>query len=66
MKDYPMKKDIELDNLLEEHQNLLLPININMEELSEEEQIIKAMKIVEGIKKGEIKVYPIDTLWEEI
>ena len=37
-----------------------------MEVLSKEEQIIKAMKIVEGIKKGEIKVYPIDTLWEQI
>jgi len=61
-----MKKDTELDNLLEEQQNLLNPINISMEALSEEEQIIKAMKIVEGIKKGEITVYPIDTLWEQI
>ncbi len=34
--------------------------------LKEKEQVVKALNIVKGVKKGSIKVYPIDTLWDEI
>ena len=61
-----MEKDIELDNLLEEYENILTSKDISVETLNELEQIIKAMKIVKDIKKGKIKSYPIDTLWEQI
>jgi len=61
-----MKKDTERDNLLDKQQNILNPITISMEALSEEELIIKSMKIIEDVKKGKTKSYPIDTLWDEI
>jgi hypothetical protein len=61
-----MKTHIKQNTLLEAKKDIVTLNNINRDTLSEKEQIIKAMKIVEAIKKGTMKVYPIDTLWNKI
>ena len=50
----------------EDRDTVIKSLKDRIEELKEKEKIDEALKTVEGIKKGDIKVYPIDTLWEQI
>jgi len=53
-------------NILEDRGMVIKSLKNRIVELKEKELIDKALNIVEGVKKGDVKVYPIDTLWDEL